>query len=251
MTPRAWLGALSATVLWCVGCRPKPRAPRRGETPVVLVHGIFGDPQAFAVMSAFLRREGVRHVEAVRLTPNDGTVPVETYGAELDRFVRGVSARHGDASVDLVGYSMGALVSRYWLQRLGGRGRTRRFVSISGPQHGAVGAYLSSRAAALEMRPGSRLLRDLERDRDPFGPVEVYDFWTPLDVMVFPANTARLQGARLNRRFVVRSHHDMLLSRRVLRAVADTLLEEVPPPPHPSDELADELLEERPAGSTL
>ena len=41
----------------------------------------------------------------------------------------------------VVGSSMGALVSRAYVQRFEGKQRVRRFVSISGPQHGTATAW--------------------------------------------------------------------------------------------------------------
>jgi triacylglycerol lipase len=78
------------------------------------------------------------------------------------------------------------------------------------------------------MRPGSTLLADLARDPDPWGGVEVHCFWTPFDLMVVPARSAILPGARTVRRFPVALHAWMLTDARVISAVCGVLGGEAP-----------------------
>ena len=75
-------------------------------------------------------------------------------------------ARHFDPEqpLDLVGFSMGGIVSRYYIQRLGGIERVQRYVNISAPNNGTWTAYLLSRLGCVQMRPESEFLRDLNRD---------------------------------------------------------------------------------------
>ena len=65
---------------------------------------------------------------------------------------------------DLVGYSMGGLVSRYYLQRLGGLRRVRRFITLAAPHNGSYMAYLLPNRGGEQMRPGSAFIEDLNRD---------------------------------------------------------------------------------------
>ena len=46
--------------------------------------------------------------------------------------------------LDIVGFSMGALASRHYIQRGAGKQRVRRFVSISGPHAGTLTAYTTA-----------------------------------------------------------------------------------------------------------
>src|SRR5262249_55564190 len=104
-----------------------------------------------------------------------------------------------------------------------------RFVSISGPHAGTANAYALPLAGVREMRPGSDLLTDLARDADPWGEVEVHCFWTPFDLMVVPAQSAILPGARSVQRFPVAIHRWMLTDARVISAVRDVLRGPTPP----------------------
>jgi triacylglycerol lipase len=118
---------------------------------------------------------------------------------------------------------MNALVSRYYLQRLGGRERVRRFVSVSGPHAGTLAAYALPLAGARDMRPGSALLQELERDADPFGAVEVHCLYTPYDAMIIPAKSGVPRAAKSVRSIAVPVHRMMITHRAAIDAIAAAL----------------------------
>ena len=185
--------------------------------PVLCVHGIWDTGAVFGVMRDALLGQGWSRVQAVDLTPNDGSAEIADLAEQV-----GAAADALGGPLDLIGFSMGALVSRYWLQRMGGRDRVRRFVSISGPHRGTLTAMLSTKPGARQMRPNSALLEGLFADPDPWGRCEVHAFWTPFDLMILPAGSSALPGAR-ERRFNVPLHPLMLHDRGVIAAVAEVL----------------------------
>jgi triacylglycerol lipase len=194
----------------------------------LLVHGIWNTGESFSRMRTALEVAGIGPTLALDLVPNDGRAPVAALAAQVDAAAHQLSREAGASRIDVVGFSMGALVSRYWIQRLGGRARVRRFVSISGPHGGTANAYALPLAGVREMRPGSALLTDLARDADPWGEVEVHCFWTPFDLMVVPARSAILPGARTVQRFAVALHRWMVTDARVISAVRNVLRSEEP-----------------------
>src|SRR5207342_504947 len=105
-------------------------------------------------------------------------------------------------------FSMGALVARTYVLRLGGRDRVRRFVSIAGPQHGTLWARFARPEAIgiRDMAPGSALLADLASDRAGWGDVEVHTLWTPFDGMIVPPRSSLLPGARSDEQVPVLLH---------------------------------------------
>ncbi len=208
--------------------RPSPiDGPTRGRLaqapPALLVHGIFDSDRKMRRLQAALEAEGHPQVVRVRLTPRFGRAPIAHYARQLDAEARHALEATGASQVDVVGFSMGALVCRYWIQRLGGKQRTRRFVSLAGPHAGSLWAHLAPLPAARDMRPGSPLLRELAEDADPWGAVEVFAFWTPFDLMVLPGRSGRLAGARREASLPVASHPSMVRSPRILRAVVEAL----------------------------
>lgn len=185
---------------------------------VLLLHGIWESGAQMEPLRLALERAG-RTAETLDLVPSSGEATLPELAAQLGARVDAL----GGGPVDVVGFSMGSLVARTWLQRHGGRERARKFVSISGPHAGTLAAYFSGKAGARQMRPGSALLRDLASDPDPWGDVEVHSLWTPFDLMIVPARSSRLPRVASERRFAVPLHAQMVTSPRVLEAVVALL----------------------------
>jgi triacylglycerol lipase len=202
-------------------------SPASGRVPVLLVHGIDDDARSLAPLAEGLARAGFQDVRIVELKPNNGAAPISVLAGQVAEAAGSLRARTGSERVDVVAFSMGALVSRYYLQRLEGRNHVRRFVSISGPHAGTLTGWLRANPGARDMRPGSELLRGLAADEAPFGDVQVFSLWTPLDLMIVPAGSSRLAGAR-ERTFPVILHPLMLRDGRVLRSVEEALTVERP-----------------------
>lgn len=171
-----------------------------------------------------LSERGLGHVQGFDLKPADGSASIPELANQVKAQVDALREAHDCTRVDLVGFSMGALASRYYLQRCGGREHVRRFISISGPHAGTWTAYALPFEGVRQMRPGSALLRDLDADADPFGEVEVHCLYTILDLMIVPATSSVLRGARSIHRLRVPLHRWMIHDRRVLDLVARTLL---------------------------
>jgi triacylglycerol lipase len=143
-------------------------------------------------LARYLRARG-RVVYTTSLRPSLGQVPLDQLAGQLDAYVRETFAP--GERFDLVGYSMGGLVSRYYLQRMGGLERVHRFVTVSTPHHGSVLARLVPNPGGRQMRPGSAFLRDLDRDADQLQRVGFTSLWTPLDLAVVPARNCLVPGA--------------------------------------------------------
>lgn len=195
---------------------------RAERVPVVLVHGIDDSPRVFGPLGAHLAREGFGRVSAVQLVPNNGDLPLEALALQVGSHVAQVLRESGAARVDVVAFSMGALVTRLWMLEQDGRHRVRRFVSISGPHAGTATGWLRGNPGATQMRWNSPLLQRLRGDAPAFAPAEIFSLWTPLDLMIVPAHSSRLEGAR-ERTFPVLLHPLMLSDGRVLRAVSEAL----------------------------
>jgi len=197
----------------------EPAAPR----PVVLVHGIWDSSDAFVPMAGWLRTRGFRPL-AVDLTPSDGTVGLDELARQLAAFVD--HQLPDGETFDLVGFSMGGLVGRYYVQRLGGAARVGRLITISAPHRGTCMAYASRNPASRQMRPRSAFLKDLNGDVALLARVRCASIWTPLDLMIVPAGSSRL-GVGDHFRIPVVAHPLMLRDRRSLELVERLLRESV------------------------
>ena len=101
--------ALLSSALAFFDAAPIPANPK--FNPVVLVHGIHSDSRDMTRMARHLRAEG-REVFTPDLAPNGGQATIGELGTQLAEY----AAKHvpRGRKFDLVGFSMGGLVSRYY-----------------------------------------------------------------------------------------------------------------------------------------
>ena len=198
---------------------PAPIPAKAEYNPVILVHGIHSDSRDMTRMARHFRAEG-REVFTPDFAPNGGQATIEELGKQLADY----TAKHvkRGRKFDLVGFSMGGLVSRYYVQRLGGAARVGRLITIAAPHHGTVFARLNSRPGAVEMRRNSSFLRDLARDNATLSRVKFTSFYTPLDLVVVPARSSEMPQAR-NVRVWASLHPSLILEKRCIRTVAAAL----------------------------
>ncbi|HEY9837530.1 MAG TPA: triacylglycerol lipase [Vampirovibrionales bacterium] len=192
------------------------------KNPVMLVHGIWDTSDIFSKISPVLTELGWS-VYSLNLIPNDSSIGLDRLAEQLSNFID--QTLGGDRPLDLIGFSMGGIVSRYYLQRLGGIERVQRFISISAPNKGTVTAYALPLPGCLQMRPKSPFLEDLNRDAvEMLGRVNFTSIWTPYDGMIIPAKSSQMPvGKEVILPVLV--HRWMVSDRRCLQAIADTLSE--------------------------
>ena len=211
-------------VAWIAGALSHFDAPPAqiapGLPPIILVHGIHSDANCMKRMAKYLRAQG-RVVHSPTLRPSTGMVPLETLAEQL----AGYANQHvPNGKFDLVAFSMGGLVSRFYVQRLGGARRVNHFITMATPHQGTRLAWLHPGSGAKQMRPESAFLRDLAADAEMLRKVKFTSFYTPLDTVVVPARSSAMPQAR-NMQMWATIHPSFLLEKRCLRAVARVLEE--------------------------
>lgn len=187
--------------------------------PVVLVHGITDTFAIFKPMTQQLERSGWQ-VYSLDLIPSNGDCELDQLAKQLAAFIEHTIP--AGQSIDLVGFSMGGLVSRYYVQRLGGIDRVMRFITISAPHNGTIAAHLSLRPGCLQMRPNSSFLKDLNRDVKMLDRINFTSIWTPLDGIIIPAHSSVLpvgEAIQIN----VPLHAWMVSDKRAIALVSETL----------------------------
>lgn len=157
------------------------------SVPLVLVHGLWDDPRLFRRLTACL--DGRRgELYAPHLPHRLGATGLEELAEGLGRMIE---ARFGsEQPLDLLGFSMGGVIGRTWIQWFGGQGRIRRFLSVGSPQRGTLLAQPWPRpllTGIADMKIGSSLLRRLNRDLRSLEGVECLSYWCLLDSMIVPS----------------------------------------------------------------
>ena len=170
-------------------------------------------------MARFLRAED-REVYSITLEPSWGEVGIDQLALQLKQFIDSKIA--AERKLDLVGFSMGGLVSRYYLQRLGGLQQVQHFVTLATPHHGTVMAWLGRNTGCQQMRPNSPFLQDLNRDLETLNQIQFTSIWTPLDLMILPAHSS-CTGTGREIKIWMPAHPLMVLHPKCIRAVAAEL----------------------------
>jgi triacylglycerol lipase len=190
--------------------------------PAIVIHGIFDPAIRVMPLVRALRARGVESVRRARV-PVLGTTRIEELAQLLAARVERVREQHGTEQVDLVGYSMGALVARTYLQWFGGQDHVHTFVSICGPHRGTLTAYALPLTGVRQMRPGSAFLTALGYHAPS---ARTHCLYTPYDALIVPATSGILDGAASVHSLPVGAHHRMLRDARVHDLVARLLLAE-------------------------
>ncbi|KND37973.1 lipase [Streptomyces europaeiscabiei] len=156
--------------------------------PVVLLHGFIDNRSAFVVLRRALTRHGHRHLESLNYSPL--TRDIRAAADLLGLHVEEICARTGHSRVDIVGHSLGGLIARYYVQRLGGDRRVRTLVTLGTPHGGtAVAPGAGIHPIVRQMRGGSSVIEEL-RTPAPDCRTRFVSFWSELDQVMVPVETA-------------------------------------------------------------
>lgn len=164
--------------------RPKPRPERRrDQRTVVFVHGLAGNRSGFFPLQAYLRVHG--HTQQLGFNYRSSG-SIEQHALSLKRAIdEGV----GGGRIDLVAHSLGGLVSRCYLQLLGGARRVDRLITLGTPHRGTHAANFIPSALVRQLLPGSSFLDHLNAQPVPEG-LEVTSIVAGRDLLVQPVNSA-------------------------------------------------------------
>lgn len=191
------------------------------RNPVLLIHGFNGTPAIFSGMSVYLAKAGWV-VYDLTLVPSNGELGIDQLAQQVADYI--AKTFTPEQPLDLIGFSMGGIVSRYYVQRLGGIDRVQRLLTIASPHHGTWTAYALERAGCIQLRPESTFLQDLNRDAVVLEKLNFTSIWTPFDLMIVPANSSKMSVGR-EVQVPVLYHDWMPTDTRSLEAVVAALSE--------------------------
>ncbi|MFF7545889.1 lipase family alpha/beta hydrolase [Streptomyces canus] len=169
--------------------------PTEAKPPVVLLHGFIDNRSVFVLLRRSLAQHGRQQIESLNYSPL--TCDIRTAAELLGRHIEGICERTGSERVDIVGHSLGGLIARYYVQRLGGDTRVRTLVTLGTPHSGTrVVPLANAHPIVRQMRPGSELLEELTRPA-PGCRTHFVSFWSDLDHLMDPLETACIDHADL------------------------------------------------------
>ena len=152
----------------------------------VLVPGLFDYPSRFSHLKPVLEERGYR-VLSISLRPNDGSVSIRRLAGQLQQTIPPQN------EIALVGFSMGGLVGRRYVQELEGWRRVNQLLTIATPNSGTTSARLLGLTAGPEMTPRSPFLRSLNVDSlRELRRIQHGAIYSTLDGVIWPSASGRL-----------------------------------------------------------
>lgn len=183
---------------------------------ILMVHGITDTGKVFQTMANYLQNRGYR-IYTINLIPNIGTGDLKDLAQQVKQYIDSEFAL--EEKIILLGFSMGGLVTRYYLQRLNGIEKVEQYINISAPNNGTKLGYALPLKGIVQMRPNSDFLRDLNSDvKERLAKIKCLIIWTPFDGMIIPANSSLL-GVGKEVKLPVLVHKWMLSDKRVLEEI--------------------------------
>jgi len=157
------------------------------RNPIILIHGLWNTSKIFSSITSKLDDFGIEYfaptlkhsygsTSIVDLTNKFNDLILEKYGLEKE--------------LDILGFSMGGIIGRYWIQKYNGYKRIRRFISVGSPHKGTLLAQLIPKyplKGISEMKINSNFLRELAKNDYFLNDIECINFFTYYDLMVFPS----------------------------------------------------------------
>jgi len=192
-------------------------------TPIILLHGVVDNRSVFTMLRRGLRRRGFGRVITLNYSPL--TDDVRGVADRLESLVEQVCIETGYERVHVIGHSMGGLVARYFVQRMGGDSRVHTLVTLGTPHAGTAPAHLVPHPVARQMRRGSDILTELDAPA-PGCRTRFVAIWSDLDQMIMPKTSARIEHPDLNARNVLVpsvGHNSLPIDGRVVHEISTTL----------------------------
>lgn len=189
-------------------------------TPIILVHGVIDNRSIFTLLRRALRSRGFGRVYALNYSPfaDDITQVAGRLGTLIDE----VCEQTGYERVHIIGHSMGGLVARYYVQRLGGDRHVHTVCTLGSPHGGTLPARFVPWPVIRQMRTGSPLIDELA-EAAPGCRSRFIAIWSDLDQLVLPQRNARIQHPDLRARNVLIrgiGHMSLPVDRRVVNEIS-------------------------------
>jgi hypothetical protein len=192
-------------------------------TPILLVHGLIDNRSIFTLLRRALRRRGFGRVITLNYSPF--TQDVRQVATQLAELVERTCEETGYERVHVVGHSLGGLIARYYVQRLGGDARVHTLCTLGTPHAGTWAAHLLPQKVVRQLRPGSELMEELAEPASGLR-TRFVAFWSDLDQLVVPKASGRIDHPDLPARNVLLrgiGHMSLPIDGRVVREITTLL----------------------------
>lgn len=188
--------------------------------PVLLVPG-YAEPSWYFMYGLYrhLKKSGWQ-VEGINLFPNFATA--EEQAKKIQTRIEDMKARYGVSQVELVVHSFGGLISRYYIQNMGGAAHVRNLVTIATPHQGTYVAYFGPGKSADQLKYKSPFIQALNAKGYAYPPVKYTSIWSNIDEIVIPQRSAVMPDSTVHQ-VPWTGHLSILFSKRTYAHVLAAL----------------------------
>jgi triacylglycerol lipase len=166
------------------------------ETPIVLVHGIIDNHATFTWMEYALRRRGFQTLSAYDYGLLTHNIPQAA--VHLGEAIEELAASTGYERVHVIGHSLGGLIARYYVQRLGGDRHVHTLITLGTPHQGTQLAWAVPLLPLVrQLAPSSSLIQELAEPAAECR-TRFLAFYSDIDHLIVPSRGARLDHPDLN-----------------------------------------------------
>jgi triacylglycerol lipase len=166
------------------------------QTPILLVHGIIDNHAVFAAMERALRRRGFHMLSTYDYGFFTQSIP--RAAVRLGAAIEELSSETGYERIHVIGHSLGGLIARYYVQRLGGDRYVHTLVTLGTPHHGTQLAWAAPLLPLVrQLTPNSPVIQELNEPA-PDCSTRFIAFHSDIDHLVVPGRNARLDHPDLN-----------------------------------------------------
>jgi triacylglycerol lipase len=163
---------------------------RAAGTPILLAHGIIDNHTVFTLMRRQLLRRGFSSIHTFSYSPL--TLDVRRTAERMGREIEAICEASGSEQIHVVGHSLGGLIARYYVQRLGGHQRVHTCVTLGTPHEGTIAARLLPWPLVKQVRPESDLMAELAEPAPECG-TRFVAFYSDVDQLIVPQRRARIR----------------------------------------------------------
>ena len=193
------------------------------RNPIILIHGLWNTSDIFSSITSKLDQIGIEYfaptlkheygmTSIVELTNLLNDLILEKYGLEKE--------------LDILGFSMGGIIGRYWIKKFNGYKRTRKFITVGSPHNGTLASQLVPKypfTGISEMKINSFFLRELSKYDYLLKGINCISFFTYWDLMVFPGWRANLNsGEKISLK--IYKHKNLIQNPEAVERIIKTLL---------------------------
>ena len=193
------------------------------RNPIILIHGLWNTADIFYSITSKLDEIGIEYF-APTLNHEYGMTSI----VELANLINDlILEKYGsEKKLDILGFSMGGIVGSYWIKKMNGYKRTRRFITVGTPHKGTLASQLVPKypfKGISEMKINSNLLRDLSKSDNLLGGINCISFFTYWDLMVFPGWRANFNsGEKIS--LNIYKHKNLVRNPDAVEKIIDRLL---------------------------